>query len=123
MSLAFTRLSKTPILQTLHHSPSAAEVQLWLRYPEAPFVAISNEQARLLSGVNIVGTVLHGIDTGHFVFRETPDDYLLFVGRFTEGKGVLQAIDVARLTGMTLILVAAENPYYREHIAPHVDGK
>src|SRR5438876_179940 len=123
MSLAFTRLSKTPILQTLHHSPSEAEVQLWLRYPEAPFVAISNEQARLLSGVNIVGTVLHGIDTGHFVFRETPDDYLLFVGRFTEGKGVLQAIDVARLTGMTLILVAAENPYYREHIAPHVDGK
>ena len=41
MSLAFTRLSPTPIVQTLHHSPSAAEVQLWSRYPEAPFVAIS----------------------------------------------------------------------------------
>ena len=26
MSLAFTRLSPTPIVQTLHHSPSAAEV-------------------------------------------------------------------------------------------------
>ena len=50
MSLAFTRLSPTPIVQTLHHSPSAAEVALWSRYPEAPFVAISNEQARLLAG-------------------------------------------------------------------------
>ena len=45
MSLAFTRLSPTPIVQTLHHSPSAAEVALWSRYPEAPFVAISDEQA------------------------------------------------------------------------------
>ena len=93
MSLAFTRLSPTPIVQTLHHSPSQAEVALWSRYPEAPFVAISKEQARLLSGLNVVDTVLHGIDTDNFVFREKPDDYLLFLGRFTEGKGVLQAVE------------------------------
>ena len=35
MSLAFTRLSPTPIVQTLHHSPSAAELKLWAHYPEA----------------------------------------------------------------------------------------
>ena len=35
---------------------ATAEVELWSRYPEAPFVAISKEQARLLSGVNVVGT-------------------------------------------------------------------
>jgi len=122
MSLAFTRLSPTPIVQTLHHSPSAAEVALWSRYPEAPFVAISGEQADLLSGANVVGTVLHGIDTDNFTFRETPDDYLLFLGRFTAGKGVLQAIEVAKRTGMKLILAAAEDDYYREKIAPHVDG-
>ena len=63
MSLAFTRLTPAPIVQTLHHSPSEAEVALWARYPEAPFVAISNEQALLLSGANVVATVLHGIDT------------------------------------------------------------
>src|SRR6266480_959611 len=61
MSLAFTRLSPTPIVQTLHHSPGAAEVALWSRYPEAPFVAISEEQRMLLSGANVVATVLHGI--------------------------------------------------------------
>ena len=123
MSLAFTRLSPTPILQTLHHSPSVAEVKLWSRYPEAPFVAISNEQARLLDGVNIIDTVLHGIDTDQFTFRETPDDYLLFLGRFTEGKGVLQAIEIAKRLGMRLILAAAEDAYYREVIAPHVDNR
>lgn len=122
MSLAFTRLSAAPIVQTLHHSPSAAEVALWSRYPEAPFVAISNEQANLLAGTNVIATVLHGIDTDNFTFREAPDDYLLFLGRFTEGKGVLQAIEVAKRTGLRLVLAAAEDDYYREKIAPHVDG-
>jgi glycosyltransferase involved in cell wall biosynthesis len=122
MSLAFARLSPTPIVQTLHHSPSAAEIRLWSRYPEAPFVAISGEQARLLSGLNVVGTVLHGIDTANFVFRDRPEDYLLFLGRFTEGKGVLQAIEIAKRAGMRLIMAAAEDDYYRERVAPHVDG-
>jgi glycosyltransferase involved in cell wall biosynthesis len=122
IALAFSRLSPTPIVQTLHHSPAAAEVALWSRYQEAQFVAISHAQARLLTGVNIVGTVLHGIDTDRFVFRETPDDYLLFLGRFTEGKGVLQAIEIAKRVGIRLILAAAEDPYYREKVAPHVDG-
>ena len=123
MSLAFTRLSSTPIVQTLHHSPSAAEVELWTRYPEAPFVAISQEQQRLLRGLNVVGTVLHGIDTDNFRFQETADDYLLFLGRFTDGKGPLQAIEIAKRVGMKLILAAAEDDYYRERIAPHVDGR
>ena len=122
MSLAFARLSPTPLVQTLHHSPSRAEIALWSRYPEAPFIAISNEQADLLAGLTVIGTVLHGIDTDAFTFREHPDDYLLFLGRFTAGKGVLQAIEVARRTGLRLILAAAEDEYYREHVAPHVDG-
>jgi glycosyltransferase involved in cell wall biosynthesis len=123
MSLAFARLSPTPIVQTLHHSPSAAEVALWSRYPEAPFIAISNEQARLLHGLNVAGVVLHGIDVDTFALREQPDDYLLFLGRFTEGKGVLQAIEIARRAGMRLILAAAEDDYYRTHVEPHVDGR
>ncbi len=123
MSLAFTRLSRTPIVQTLHHSPSAAEIKLWSRYPEAPFVAISKEQRSLLIGLNVVATVLHGIDMDRFVFREEPEDYLLFLGRFTEGKGVLQAIEIAKRLGMRLILAAAEDQYYREKVAPLVDGR
>jgi len=122
MSLAFARLSPTPIVQTLHHSPGEAEVRLWARYRDAPFIAISNEQAQLLHGVSVAATVLLGIDTDAFTFQEAPDDYLLFLGRFTAGKGVLQAIEVARRVGMKLILVAAEDAYYRETVAPHVDG-
>jgi len=123
MSLPFTRLSHAPIVQTLHHSPSESEVRLWRNYPEAPFVAISQEQARLLQGLNVAGVVLHAVDTHRFCFREVPDDYVLFLGRFTEGKGPLQAIQVARQLGLRLILAAADEAYYREVVAPHVDGR
>src|SRR6202158_2290544 len=58
MSLAFARLSPTPIVQTLHHSPTDAEIRLWMRYPEAPFVAISNEQKLLLHGLTVIDVVL-----------------------------------------------------------------
>jgi glycosyltransferase involved in cell wall biosynthesis len=121
MSLAFTRTSPTPILQTLHHLPTATEVALWSAYPEAPFVAVSKAQARLLAGLNVVAVVPHAVDTSAFAFSPHPGDYLVFLGRFTEGKGVLQAIEVARRTGLRLILAAAENEYYREVVAPHVD--
>ena len=123
MSLAFSRLSSTPVVQTLHHAPRPSEVALWQRYPEAPFIAISQEQARLLSGLNVVGVVLHSVETDRFVFRAKPDDYLLFLGRFTEGKGVLSAIEIARRVGMRLLLVAAEDAYYHEQVAPLVDGR
>lgn len=123
ISLAFTRLSAaTPLVQTLHHAPSAPEVDLWRRYPDAPFVAVSRAQARLLEGLNVVATVHHGVDAGSFAFRARPDDYLLFLGRFTSGKGVLEAIEIARRVGLRLVLAAAENDYYRDAVAPLVDG-
>jgi glycosyltransferase involved in cell wall biosynthesis len=123
ISLAFTRLSPTPIVQTLHHSPDVAEVALWALYPEAPLIAISNGQAELLRGLNVVATVLHAIETDRFEFSPQSSDYLLFLGRFTPGKGVVQAIEIARRTGMKLMLAGAENDYYRQHVAPLVDHR
>ena len=35
------------------------------------------------------------IDTDRFAFRETPDDYLLFLGRLSPDKGAHRAVAVA----------------------------
>lgn len=123
MSLAFSRVSPAPVLQTLHHLPTAPEIALWSRYPEAPFVAISREQARALSGLRVIAVIPHAVDTAALPFRPTPGDYLLFLGRFSEGKGVLEAVEVARRMEMKLVLAAAENDYYRDVIAPLVDRR
>jgi glycosyltransferase involved in cell wall biosynthesis len=121
MSLAYSRVCSTTLLHTLHHAPTEPEVDLWSRYPEAPFVAVSDHQRRLLSGLNVVATIHHAIDTDAFAFRADPEDYLLFLGRFTPGKGVVEAIETARRTGMRLLMAAAENEYYREVVAPLVN--
>lgn len=123
MALAFARVSPIPIVQTVHHWPTPPEVALWSRYADTPFIAVSAAQARQLQGLNVAGIVHHAVDIDALRFRATPEDYVLFLGRFTEGKGVLEAIAVARRAGQRLILAAAENDYYRERVAPHVDGR
>jgi glycosyltransferase involved in cell wall biosynthesis len=123
MSLAYTHISPAPILQTLHHSPGPTEISLWSRYPQAPFVAVSRAQAKLMAGLNVVATIHHAVNTSALAFEAVPGDYLLFLGRFTEGKGPLAAIDVARRTGSRLLLAAAENEYYHDVVAPLVDGR
>ena len=122
MSLAFSRLVATPILHTVHYSPAEDEVMMWRRYPEAPFVAVSAAQAERLDGLRVVGTVPHGVDTEALAFQASPADYLLFLGRFTDGKGVVEAVDVARRAGLPLRLAAQPNDYYRAVVAPLVDG-
>lgn len=123
LGLAFGGLSAAPLLQTVHHAPTASEVALWARHPDAPFIAISHAQAASLAGLNVVATIHHAVDPSALPFRSDADDYLLFLGRFTEGKGVLEAIEAARRSGTRLILAAAENEYYRAVVAPLVDGR
>ena len=122
MSLAFAELAAVPLVHTVHYAPDPVEVALWSRYPRAPFIAISAEQRRRLTGLNVVATVHHAVDTAAFPFRADPEDYLVFLGRFTEGKGVLPAIEIARNVGMRLVLAAAPNEYFRDTIEPLLDG-
>jgi glycosyltransferase involved in cell wall biosynthesis len=122
MSIAFSKLVPIPMVHTLHHQPYAAQVAMWQRYRDTHYVAISAYQASALVGLSSVTTVLHGVDTDNFTFGDAPEDYLVFLGRFTPGKGVLQAIDVARKTGTRLLMAAPACEYYRSTIAPQVDG-
>ena len=122
LSLALARIAPVPVVQTVHHAPSAPEATLWSRYAEAPFIAVSRAQAELLAGLDVAAIIHHAVDPRVFEYRGDPDDYLLFLGRFTPEKGVLEAMDVARLTGHRLVLAAADNDYYRTAVAPLVDG-
>ncbi len=122
LGLAYARLSAAPLVHTVHHWPTDPELALWSHYPEAPFIAVSAAQAHRLRGLTVAGVVHHAVDPAALPFRPEPDDYLLFLGRFTAGKGVIEAIDAARRCGMRLVLAAAKNDYYGDAVAPLVDG-
>src|SRR5262245_61211142 len=122
MSTAFSRLVKPPMVQTLHHQPYPEQVALWRYHAETNFVAISEYQRRAITDLNCVGTIYHGIDIENFPFRAEPEDYLVFLGRFIAGKGVVEAIEVARRVGMRLLIAAPENDYFHEMVKQHIDG-
>ena len=123
LSVALSRLVPIPMVHTLHHQPLASQVDMWRRYPETHYVAISQFQASALTGFQSVTTIPHGIDTDNFGFGDDPEDFLVFLGRFTPGKGVIEAIEVAKRTKTKLLLAAPECDYYRSTIAPLVDGQ
>ena len=115
MSLAFSRLSPTPLVQTLHHAPSRGRSRAVAALSRG---AVHRHLATSRRGCCRAQRRRHGACTASTptasTSGDTPDDYLLFLGRFTEGKGVLQAIEVAQRVGMKLLLAAAENDYYRD---------
>lgn len=115
-------MSSAPMLHTLHIMPSEDQARLRTMWPAAQVTAISCYQWSAFEQLPQVPVIYHAVDSGQFSLRETPGDYLLFLGRFTAGKGPLAAIEAAREAGMRLVLAGPHNRYYEEKVAPLVDG-
>jgi glycosyltransferase involved in cell wall biosynthesis len=96
------------------------------RFPDAPFVSISNSQRAPLGGANWLGTVYHGlpVDSLRPVFE--PGSYLAFLGRLTKDKGPEAAMRIARAAELPLRIAAkvprSERGYFKEQLEPKIDG-
>jgi glycosyltransferase involved in cell wall biosynthesis len=117
------RMARTPMVHTLHIMPDTNNARLWESTPGTCVTAISNQQWRDYPHLRPAAIIPHGVDISQFSFREKPDDYLLYLGRFTSGKGPIQAIEAARACGLRLLMAGPENPYFREKIKPLIDGR
>jgi glycosyltransferase involved in cell wall biosynthesis len=60
-----------------------------------------------------------------YPLRQTGRDDLIFLGRIHPDKGVHLAIEVARLSGMRLIIagIIQDEAYFRERVKPHLDDQ
>jgi glycosyltransferase involved in cell wall biosynthesis len=121
-AMPLSRLCLCPIVHTLHVSPYDDAAFLWSRHPDAWVTAISKSQWSRFPQLTPAAVIPHAVDEEQFSFRAQPDDYLLYLGRFTSGKGPLTAIKVARQMGMRLLLAGPRNDYFAKVIEPHVDG-
>jgi glycosyltransferase involved in cell wall biosynthesis len=116
--------TRTPTVCTFHgrlDRPFAADL---LAHAKPGLVAISHNQASMHPGVPWAGVVHHGLTFDDAPFKPDRDDSLAFVGRIHEDKGVVDAIEVARLTGRRLRIAAkigpteAEQRYAQEVFEP-----
>lgn len=116
-------LCRCPMVHTLHVTPYDDQAILRRRHPQAAVTAISRFQwSRYPDLPAPAGVIAHGIDTAQFTFRAEPDDYLLYLGRFTPGKGVPAAIEASRQLNMRLLLAGPRNEFFDAEILPRVDG-
>ena len=102
MPLTYTRLIKTPVLTTIHGFSSPKIMPVYQKYRDGYFVSISDSDRA--TGLNYVATVYNGIDLSLYPFQERGGDELIFLGRIHPDKGVHLAIEVARRSGMRLII-------------------
>jgi glycosyltransferase involved in cell wall biosynthesis len=72
-----------------------------------------------------LATVYNGIDLSLYPLQNSAGDDLIFLGRIHPDKGVYLAVEVARLSGMRLIIagIVQDTAYFREQIEPHLNDQ
>src|ERR1700751_2528768 len=123
MALTYTRLIRTPVLTTIHGFSAPKIMPIYQKYRDGYFVSVSDSDRA--TGLNYLATVYNGIDLSLYSLEERGGDDLIFLGRIHPDKGVHLAIEVARLSGMRLIIagIVQDEAYFREQIKPHLDNQ
>src|SRR6202162_2765154 len=123
MALAYPRLVKTPVLTPIHGFSSPRIMPVYEKYRHGYFVSISNSDRA--PRLNYLATVYNGIDLSLFPFQARAGDHLIFLGRIHPDKGVHLAIEVARRSGLPLLIagIIQDQIYFKEQVQPHLDQK
>jgi glycosyltransferase involved in cell wall biosynthesis len=110
------RRSATPVISTLHGRIDTGVTALMLdHYPDIALVAISDSQRSYAPSANWLATIHNGLELESMPAGDGSGGYLLMLGRLAREKGVAQAIEVARRSGLPLVIAAkAISPGERE---------
>ncbi|MFZ2886905.1 MAG: glycosyltransferase family 4 protein [Minisyncoccia bacterium] len=127
LSIPTANMATTPVVMTMH-GPFTADNRALFQTLRTPYVVtISESQMYSLPNLNHMGTVYNGLPMEQYPFGEKVGDYLLYVGRIAQEKGVHVAIEVAQFLDLPLILAAKVDrydlAYFREQIEPHLSDR
>lgn len=115
-----------PHVTTLHGRLDIPDlVNLYKEFKEIPLVSISNSQREPIPWANWQGTVYHGLPIDLYQFRESPGDYLAFLGRISPEKRVDRAIEIAKRLNIPLKIAAkvdkVDHDYFEAVVEPLLD--
>ena len=126
LSSFYCGLVKTPTLISIH-SPIDETIRPFLKeFKDLMYISFSYAQRKLMPELNWVANIYHGVDTEIFSYNPKPSDYILYLGRVTEDKGVHLAIEAAKKTGAQLVIAGKTYPaegYWHSNIEKNIDGK
>jgi len=126
--LPFLKDLRTPVVSTIHGAGFLPREQdIFRKYPQAVFVALSGHAKLALPYIHFSAVVYNGIqlDTADYYPQPQPPAYLAWMGRFSENKGVLDAIEASTKAGEVIVLVGFEErgqEAYFQKVKDLVDG-
>lgn len=127
LALPAANIATTPVVMTMHGSFTSSNRKLFTALDRPALVCISQAQANRAKRVPVAGVVHNGLRMEDYPFSEEHEGYLLFVGRISLEKGVHNAIEVAQILDMPLIIAAkldqVDMPYFNEYVGPHLSGE
>jgi glycosyltransferase involved in cell wall biosynthesis len=121
----------TPVVCSFHNLTDIPEnIEYYRSHPSlyrhtATFV--SERQRSFVPFFPDSHVIYNGMPIEKFPFERDKENYLLFLGRITPGKGILEAIRAAELSDSPLVIIAridpADREFYEKEVQPHIDGK
>jgi len=117
------RRVSTPVVTTLHGRQDLPGLARFYRvFSHIPVISISDAQRAPLPHARWVGTVHHGLPPQLYRPGTGRGGYLAFLGRISPEKRVDRAVEIARRTGLQLLVAAKVDPvdrtYFEQEIEP-----
>jgi glycosyltransferase involved in cell wall biosynthesis len=140
VALVLAGLVDVPVVFTIHFAlplekdkEKEDRLMFLKKYKDHNYISISNAQ-RTLPFLNYIATVYNGLDFDQYKFKEADltakKEYIVWIGRFCKDKGTHVAIEVAKKSGIPLVLAGKIDEhneeykeYYEKEVKPHIDGK
>lgn len=121
LPLTYSGLIKTPMLTTIHGFSSPKILPVYKKYnKKTSYVSISD--ADRSNELDYIRTVYHGIDLENFTLCPEPGSYLLYFGRIHRDKGTWEAIQVAKIAKMKLVIagIIQDKNYFEHSVEPYL---
>jgi len=104
-SLFFGKITKTPCLHTIRYGEFFdQETNLLKHHKNQFFAANSKALINKFPWLKFLGHSYNGLDLKRFSFNAQPKPYLFFLGRLSPQKGALDAIKIAKKSGLPIYL-------------------
>lgn len=131
LGLLLEKKIKSPFVTTFHGRldyNTFSDFCLRHNSPRCGYISISKNQQSKLKNLNWVANVYNGIDLNLYPFKENHgSDYVLFLSRICDEKGVLEAIKAAKIAEKKIILASkvdlADLDFFKKRVEPLIDGK
>ncbi len=126
--LGCATLCPTPVAHTIHGPITEGAAAMFSQLaPPLQLIAISENQ-RLGLPIGVPAEVIHNaLELESAPYGGVPGDYLLFVGRISPEKGVLDAMEIARRSNKPLLMCVkineqSERDYFDQVVRPRLKG-